>query len=128
MTSVSWKLTGSLILHVPLCILSCRVFWTICAFIVNYMNVTNICGFTREVLSALIANVEMIEFRRQEVAKHSLAPETPRASNNDDIECFFSFMRDLVGTHFMLKQAQFAWRNIFLAHDRFYEGSSTLIY
>ena len=64
---------------------------------------------------------------------------TPRASNTDDVECFFSVMRDHVGTNFTLKQAQFAWRKVCVefqkqinadlpyyyftsAHDCFYEG------
>ena len=69
----------------------------------------------------------------------SLAPEHPRASNTDDVECFFSVMRDHVGLNFTLKQVQFAWRKVCLefqkrinedlpyyyftsSHDRFYEG------
>lgn len=96
------------------------------------------CGFTREVLSALIANIETRELRRQQIASQgTLKPEHPRASNTDDVECFFSVMRDHVGTSFTLKQ--FAWRKVCLefqkrinadlpyyyftsAHDRFYEG------
>lgn len=34
------------------------------------------CGFTREVLSALIANIETTELRRQQIAQHSLQPST----------------------------------------------------
>ena len=94
------------------------------------------CGFTREVLTALIADIETREWRRRLDTQH---PEHPRASTTDDVECFFSVMRDLVGTNFTLKQAQFAWRKTCLefrkrisvdlpfyyftaAHDRFYEG------
>ena len=97
------------------------------------------CGFTREVLSALIANIETTELRRQQIAQDKLQPANPRASNTDDVECFFSVMRDHVGTNFTLKQAQFAWRKVCVefqkriradlpyyyftsAHDRFYEG------
>ena len=105
----------------------------------THRAVTNVCGFTWEVLSALIANIETRELRRQRIAQHSLKPENPRASNTDDIECFFSVMRDHVGTNFTLKQAQYCWRKVCLefqkrirddlpyyyftsAHDRFYEG------
>ena len=94
------------------------------------------CGFTREVLTAPRADIETREWRRQLDTQH---PEHPRASTTDDVECFFSVMRDLVGTNFTLKQAQFAWRKTCLefrkrisvdlpfyyftaAHDRFYEG------
>ena len=94
------------------------------------------CGFTREVLTALIANIETREWRRRQDAQY---PEHPRASSTDDVECFFSVMRDLVGANFTLKQAQFAWRKVCVefrkrinvdlpfyyftaSHDRFYEG------
>ena len=72
-------------------------------------------------------------------AQNSPEPEHPRASNTDDVECFFSVLRDHVGPNFTLKQTQFAWRKVCLefekrinpdlplyyftsAHDRFYEG------
>ena len=29
--------------------------------------------------------------------------ENPRASTTDDVECFFSIMRDLAGKHFTLR-------------------------
>ena len=99
-----------------------------------YRDINNVCGFTREVLTALIADIETREWRRRLDIQH---PEHPRASTTDDVECFFSVMRDLVGTNFTLKQ--FAWRKACLefkkrisvdlpfyyftaAHDRFYEG------
>ena len=68
-----------------------------------------------------------------------MQPEHPRASTTDDIECFFSVMRDLIGNSFTLKKVQDEWKNICIefdkrersdlpffyfsaAHDRFYEG------
>jgi len=101
--------------------------------------VTNVCGFTREVLVALLANIETREWRRRMVVEQSLVLEHPRASNTDDIECFSSVMRDHVDLNFTLKQVQFAWRKICLefhkrinadlpfyyftsSHDRFHEG------
>ena len=52
------------------------------------------CGFTREVL-AVVDNIETREWRRREISQHSLKHENPRASSNtDDVECFFSVMRD----------------------------------
>ena len=100
---------------------------------------SNICGFTREALSAVIADIETREYRRRYIAQHSLKVENPRSSNTDDVECFFSVLRDHVGPNFTLKQAQFAWRKVCLefqkrinpelpfyyftaAHDHFYEG------
>ena len=69
---------------------------------------TSVCGFTQEVLSALIANIQTIELRWQQIAQDSLQ----HSNNTDDVECFFSVMRDQVGTNFTLKQAQFAWRKV----------------
>ena len=68
-----------------------------------------------------------------------MPPEHPRASTTDDVECFFSVMRDLVGNSFTLKTVQEEWKKICIefekrtqvnlpfyyftaAHDRFYEG------
>lgn len=103
-------------------------------------DTSNVCGFTREVLTALITNIETREWRRREIAgSQSKVPEHPRASNTDDVECFFSVLRDHVGTNFTLKQAKFAWRKVCLeyqkridpslpfyyftaSHDRFDEG------
>ena len=90
-------------------------------------------------LTALVANIETRGWRRQEISQQSLNPENPRASNTDDMECFFSVMRDHIGANFTLKQAQFGWRKVCLefqkridadlpfyyftsAHDCFYEG------
>ena len=95
------------------------------------------CCFTREVLTALIANIQT---RRKEIAgSQSKVPEHPRASNTDDVECFFTVLCDHVGTNFTLKQAKFVWRKVCheyqkridpslpfyyftSSHDRFYEG------
>ena len=95
------------------------------------------CGFTREVVTALAADIETREWRRCNITQ---GPENPRASTTDDVECFFSIMRDQIGLNFTLKQVQFAWRKICVefqkrispdlpfyyftsAHDRFYEGT-----
>lgn len=67
-----------------------------------------------------------------------MPPEHPRASTTDDVECFFSILRDSVGKDFTLKNVFFAWRRACLeftkridqdlpyyyftaSHDRFYE-------
>ena len=103
----------------------------------TYRSVIGICGFTREVLVAIIADIETREWRRVEIQE--AAPEHPRSSTTDDVECFFSVLRDLVGKDFTLKQVQFAWRKVCAefhkrvdpdlrfyyftsAHDRFHEG------
>ena len=65
-------------------------------------------------------------------------PEHPRASTSDDVECFFSVLRDTLGKDFTLKRVQYEWRKACIeftkrqdphlpffyytaAHDRFYE-------
>lgn len=100
-------------------------------------NITSIHGFTREVLTAIVADIETREWRR--CLNGSLGEEHPRSSTTDDVECFFSVMRDMVGTNFTVKQAQVAWRKVCIefekriddnlpfyyftsSHDRFYEG------
>jgi len=71
------------------------------------------------------------------IFEQSLAPEHPYASNTDDVECFFSVMRDHVGLNFTVKQVQFTWRKVclefqkrinkdllyyYFTSTRFYEG------
>ena len=90
-------------------------------------------------LIAVVAQIETTEFRRIELVNEGLPSENPRASTTDDVECFFSVTRDLVGKNFTLKQVQIGWRKICLEfekrtnpelpfyyytsrHDRFYEG------
>ena len=54
-------------------------------------------GFSRETTTALIANIESTEWVRRQRVNSNLNPEHPRASTTDDVECFFSVMRDTVG-------------------------------
>lgn len=75
-----------------------------------YRSVSSVCGFTREVLSALAADIETREWRH--CLNDSLGPENPRSSTSDDVKCFFSVMRDMVGMNFTVKQAQIAWRKV----------------
>lgn len=55
------------------------------------------CGFTREVLVAVVADIETSKWRRSYLIQQELPLEHPRASTTDDMECFFSVMRDMVG-------------------------------
>ncbi len=38
--------------------------------------------------------------------------EHPRASTSDDVECFFSVMRDSIGRNFTTKQVKFGFRKV----------------
>lgn len=100
-----------------------------------YCRDIRVCGFTREVVTALFADIETREWRRRDgVLEH------PRASTTDDVEFFFFITRDQIGLNFTLKQVQFAWRKLCVefqkrispdlpfyyytsSHDRFYEGT-----
>ena len=46
---------------------------------------------------ALFANIESRQWRRAYNAKNNMLPEHPRSSTTDDVECFFSVLRDSVG-------------------------------
>lgn len=97
------------------------------------------CGFTRETLLGVLVDIESTEWRRLENVSTGLSQEHPRSSTTDDVECFFSVMRDAVGRNFTQKQAQVGFRKTCMefwkridpdlpffyytsAHDRFYEG------
>ena len=71
---------------------------------VVYRNVDRIRGFSRETLIALAANIETREWRQEYNKNNGIAPEHPRASTTDDVECFFSVLRDTVGKDFTLKE------------------------
>lgn len=96
-------------------------------------------GFTRETLIAITTNIESQEFQRRQIVVTGGNIEHPRASTTDDVECFFSILRDNLGKDFTLKHVQFEWRKLCVeymkridpnlpfyyytsAHDRFYEG------
>lgn len=73
-------------------------------------DLSNIRGFTRETLSALVVNIESREWRRQYSRENNIPLEHPRASSTDDVECFFSVLRDLVGKDFTHKEVMYGWR------------------
>lgn len=94
---------------------------------------------SRELLVALTTTIESREWMRRKRSSGSLPPEHPRASTTDDVECFFSVLRNTIGSHFTSKSVLFEWRKVCQefskridsdlpffyytsAHDRFYEG------
>lgn len=60
--------------------------------------IKGIRGLTREVVVALVANIESQEHRRL----YSPAPEHPHASSIDDLEGFFSIVHEMLGPSFDL--------------------------
>ena len=102
-------------------------------------EISSICGFSRETLIAVTTDIESREQRRVTNMEEGLPPEHPRASTTDDVECFFSMLRDYVGKHFTVRQVQLEFRKMSLefmkrmdpdlhfyyftsAHDCFHEG------
>lgn len=60
---------------------------------------------------ALITNIEGRELRRRENS-NGRGLEHPRASSTDDVECFFSMMRDAIGRNFTTKQMKYGFRKV----------------
>jgi len=79
---------------------------------ITYRNVSNIKGFSRETLVALIANIESREWRRQFCLSNGLPGKHPRASTTDDVECFFSVLRDSVGKDFFSVVKDFTLKEV----------------
>ena len=72
----------------------------------------NVLGFSKETLIAVTTNIEGRErLKRQQINSESLL-EKPRASSTDDVECFFSMMRDTIGQNFTTKEVKFGMRKI----------------
>lgn len=101
-------------------------------------DVTRVCGLTRETLIAVTTDIEGREFRRR-LRAGIHPPEHPRSGTTDDVECFFSVMRDLIGKDFTVKQVKVGFRKISMeflkrmdpdlmyfyhtsSHSRFHEG------
>ena len=102
-------------------------------------SLSNVLGFSKETLVAVITNIEGKEWHRGECANKNRPLEHPRASSTDDVECFFSLMRDSIGQNFTVKEAKFGMRKIVdkfskradpelpfyyhtSSHTRYYEG------
>ena len=69
-----------------------------------YRSISDVRGFSRETLIAIAANIESQEWRQQYCAVNNIPMEHPQASTTDDVECFFSVLRDTVGKDFTLKE------------------------
>ena len=72
------------------------------------LSLSGVRGVTRQTLIALTTTIESREWRRRRV----LESEHPRAGSTDDVECFFSVLRNTVGTHFTSKSVMVEWRKI----------------
>ena len=52
------------------------------------------------------ANNESRQRRHAYNAKKNMLPEHPRSSTTDDVECFFSVLRDSIGKDFTLQEVK----------------------
>ena len=75
-------------------------------------TINNVRGFTRETTTALLTTIESTEWMRKQATNGLVPVEHPRASTTDDVECFFSMMRDLLGSSFRLTTVMQEWRKI----------------
>ncbi|XP_064405363.1 uncharacterized protein LOC135350489 isoform X1 [Halichondria panicea] len=75
-------------------------------------RIDRIKGFTRETLIGLTANIETRQWRYLFNLAQKIAPEHPRSSSSDDVECFFSILRNCVGENVTMKQVYYGWRKV----------------
>ena len=95
-----------------MCILKQDAGLNICVYVVLYRSISNVLGFSRETLVAVIANIESREWRRIENIRNKRKPEHPRARSTDDVECLFSIMRDSIGKNFTTKEVKVGFRKV----------------
>ena len=73
---------------------------------VLFRSLSSVLGFSKETLIAVVTKIEGREWHRQDCASKNRPLEHPRASSTDDMECFFSLIRDSIGQNFMIKEAK----------------------
>lgn len=67
----------------------------------NCRPLSGVLRFTRETMIALTTNIKSLQWRRETDRE----PEQPHASTTDDVQCNFSIMRVLSGSHFTVHTA-----------------------
>ena len=72
-------------------------------------SLSGIRGMTRQTLIALTTTIESREWTHRSGAKEKLPPEHP---STDDVECFFSVLRNTIGTHFTSKSVIIECRKV----------------
>ena len=83
-----------------------------------FRSLSGIRGMTRETLIALTTTIESREWMRRRCANEGLPLEHPRATSTDDVECFFSVLRNMIGNHFTSKSVMLQWRKICLEFSK----------
>ena len=116
MTSVHLKSTGmsgctSVCLYVFIKALDLEHLVTLW-FYIMCRSLSSVLGFSKETLVALITNIEGREWQRRDNIMNGRKPEHPRASSTDDVECFFSVMRDSIGRNFTTNEVKLGFSKI----------------
>lgn len=68
-------------------------------------------GFSRETVIEVTTNIESQEFRRRQNPEIGFV-ENPRASETDDLECFYGMCHTWLGPYFTLNDFKLKWRKI----------------
>ena len=83
-------------------------------------TINNVRGFTRETTTALLTTIESTEWMRKQATNglvYLLNTQEPQR-HADDVECFFSMMRDLLGSSFRLTTVMQEQRKICFEFDK----------
>ena len=62
---------------------------------------------SKETLIAVTTNIEGTEHLRQQRINSGSSLENPRVSSTDDVECFFSMIRDTIGQNCTTKELEY---------------------
>lgn len=90
-----------------------------------FRSLSGIRGMTRETLIALTTTIESREWMRRRCANEGLPLEHHRATSTDDVECFFSVLRNMMKICLEFSKRIDVDLPFFYytsTHDRFYEG------
>ena len=86
-----------------------RLFRFIMSMYFLHRSLSGVRGLSRETLIALTTTIESREWMRRRCISDNIPLEHPRTSSTDDVECFFSVLRSMVGEHFTSKAVMLKW-------------------
>jgi hypothetical protein len=83
-----------------------------------FRPVKNIRGLTREVVVALVANIEGFLQRALNYTTRGIKQANPRSGTSDDVEGLFSTIREMVGQEFGMKQFYDSYPKILAEYEK----------
>lgn len=83
---------------------------------------------TQETFVALTTTIESQEWVMRQNQSMNKPPEHPQASTMDDVECFFSLLRNMIGKYFTVKDVRFTWRKICKEFAKRFDNNSPYYY